>query len=320
MKTYATISELAKDHGISVRTAWRWLEKGRVRRTEGGFKLCHDSDTDTDSDTPPDIQVSRDTRHSVSYVGRHKNRYDTPFALPVSDPSMELKKVREKTEEAILEAERVRALKEIEKLTQKPPLSLEEKRALLEETKIDLELRRLKSEELSEERKKKASEIVERIKLSVLPKPFRDELPAVVVYRILLKITEELSKVDPLSTPEDELTAIAKLARDSVLSEVRPSELSPAVVRAFSRAIFDYLHAVHRASAPQMDFDSFLGNLFLDLLKKDQDAFIELITNLTAFVNSIGDDESRNRFNTKVQSLIGILGQGGDANGKGLPV
>ncbi|MEM4721526.1 MAG: hypothetical protein QXT73_05645 [Candidatus Methanomethylicaceae archaeon] len=319
MKTYKTMSELAKDQNISVRTAWRWLEKGRVRRVGGGFEVCDMScDMSRVNDTPPDSDMSRDRRHSVSHDGRHKNRHATPLALPVSDPSTELKKVREKTEEAILEAERVRALKEIEKLTQRPPLSLEEKKAMLEEARVDLELRKLKAEDLQNEERKKRAELIEEIKSQVWPKHFRMAFPSLINFRVLSKITEELERLNTKSL--DEALSYAKIVRDAVLSEFDSEVVHSSTIRAIGLGILDHLHQIHEEYGKNKTFDDFLSGFLLELMRKDPGALTDLLTSLTAFVNTVGSEEQRGRFDSKIKEVIRRLEMGGDANGKGLPV
>jgi hypothetical protein len=69
MKVWDSIESLAEDKGISERTGWRWLRRGKIRKVRGedgefGFALADDTDMSLTTDTDRENNVAV-TRHNV---------------------------------------------------------------------------------------------------------------------------------------------------------------------------------------------------------------------------------------------------------------
>ncbi|MEM4722163.1 MAG: helix-turn-helix domain-containing protein [Candidatus Methanomethylicaceae archaeon] len=284
-----TISAISKALGISRPTVYKVLNE---------------------SEAP---EGSHEIKHKGSLVSKPHLK-----AIPVENPSNQLKRVREETEATLLEVDRARALKELEALTRRPPLSLEEKKAMLEEARVDLELRKLKAEDLQNEERKKRAELIEEIKSQVWPKHFRMAFPSVINFRVLSRVTEELERLNTKSL--DEALSYAKIVRDAVLSEFDSEVVHSSTIRAIGLGILDHLQQIHEEYGKDKTFDDFLSGFLLELMRKDPGALIDLLTNLTAFVNTVGSEEQRGRFDSKIKEVIRRLEMGGDANGKGLSV
>lgn len=253
MKTYSSMEELARDNNVSVRSGFRWLQKGIVSRghdEEGrGVFILNDSAPDIDGDT--DNVMSG----GMSRVSKKRDKEDQslpsigkkviPMMVLNPNPSTELKKEREQTELSRLKLTQAQDRKELEEIEGSPenPLVVKKKaevelvelgvRQYEAEGRLDeLKEKRLAQERIREKEKRASEEkerikvLIDRVKEQVLPFSMHTVIPAGVIFVIYKRIEEALLKCDflNLSGPE------AVLIGEDILTQcVNDPDLQPII-------------------------------------------------------------------------------------------
>ena len=230
-----SIEEAAEDLGISERTAWRWLKKGKIRKVKNGdgdvvFVASSDISTDNDNVT----NVTGDNV-SVSVVSKERVSSDRKESgqTPVKGGAGLL--VQSLKDE--LEADRVAF--EIEKL-QDARTQWEERRDRERKEKLEQErMLRLEEVRMAEEyRQREEEQRNVRHKIQVAKKEACEGLDEFVSPHIFIFILQEIekafSKMRVEETPLHELIIIAEGVRDKIIME-------PPFVEEVRKALSEYL-------------------------------------------------------------------------------
>ncbi len=262
MKKWESIEEICKELGISERTAWRWIGKGKIKKmkSEDGltfFTLTTDV-TDTDN-------VSSDSNR-VSVVSKakrddHKLYKNYSSVIPVPDPSPELKARREEVEAVELEIRRLRGLKQLKELSN-PYDPLADKRSEIERFKIEEELRSLKMRTIKEER-------IEKMKEEVL-KGWKEFLPSHILVEIVCELNNFFHKSDIYSF--NDMLIYGGMIRDVILRKY-----SKEVFESIKSYLFDHIKKSITTLIREMlnDIEHQTGRPALEVLRDYNPAIIQ---------------------------------------------
>jgi hypothetical protein len=211
MRSWATIEELAADMGISERTGWRWLRKGKVRKEisengEGVFVLSDNTDTDRDDNVTVTWQGDRN-KDVIEERGDRKKYRPSKVSFASIEPSPAVISQAERTQIAELQAEEEEALERRKGRNKEHPL-VTEMRARVESKKLNLELQNLIQQENEQLRDGYQRKMIETVKVTVIPSKLRAQLPSDILLVSLRLIDEGLKNVAGYTL--DECIALAK--------------------------------------------------------------------------------------------------------------
>lgn len=298
-----SIESLAEDLGISERTAWRWLKKGRIERMKDkdGIVFTLTDITATDVTATDDTVTSERPSVSQMSIGGVKPKPIGPLAKFLVD---ELEANR-----ALFQIDKVRTLRN-EWAEQKQKELERKKRETEEAHEAEVKLRLQKESEEEEAWRKR--EIVQRLKDKVIPEPLRKELPSEVLMTALLAIESELSKFDLVSMPESELQIYADEAKNQIFSSPRYSPyVRQAVLRTIAseleKALRNWHEAWKRESRQNLNFETFVSVLFAKMLKESPKEAVEVFRLSRQLVNLYGNEEQKMIVDEKINTMSKIL-------------
>ena len=249
---------LARDNGVSERTGWRWLQKGRVTKAKDG-----DGHTIfvMEDPLPPPTLLTAETETAIGGAGDvseqvNDREFVTRPRLPkplkegtgeiiqptLFPPDQEMIDGRKQSFLAEQIEKRVRAQRNAREMMGSDinPLVAEAEAAVkvselsVRGAKAKIELKNLQMEEAEQKRKEERKELIERIKATCVPSPMKKYLPPDLLLLTHSQLINALSKLDLNTFTEEEATAFAIIERDKVWTN---PQYYPAVKLAQFRAL-----------------------------------------------------------------------------------
>jgi hypothetical protein len=239
-------------------------------------------------------------------IKRHRNRE----AIPVPDPSPELKHRRELSEAMDLEVSIEKKLGELRELKGTDDLAVRRKESQVKIAELNCrefqarrKLEQLSIEEREQKRRQQRRDRIEKIKSECIPPALANELPPTILLLVTSEIVTQLSKVDIDLFDDTELMALATIAKNKIFQN--PSyadEVRYASIRAAFRTLDSYLRQL--ASSYNLTYDQFLKELSKQMLLQDPEGTGKLLLTMREFVHVVGTQQQRNEMERDFRRLL----------------